>query len=137
MEQTIRDLDYEAGGKTNLADGISMARTHVFGVSSDRTHYKNVAIVITDGIPNVKEKETIPEADEAKKQGIRFICVGVTNKVDNTTLKHVSSSPQKLGQNYFLSPTWADLRFEFNDLMRSACSKVQELQGEFSLSYLD
>ena len=130
MTDAINRIKYEPWGMTNLADGISMARRKVFNYYGDRPTVKNIAIVITDGKPTVSEGKTIPEADEAKKSGIRILCVGITNDVDNSTLQHVSSSPQKINQNFFLTPDWGGLQNVFRDLVRSACRQSQELQGE-------
>ena len=51
-------LDYP-GGNTATMDGLDMARTEVFGQAGDRSDVRNVAVVITDGIPTIPDPESL------------------------------------------------------------------------------
>ena len=70
-------------------------RTQVFGVNGDRANVTNVAIIITDGKPT--NASTIQAAiDAVHNSGITTLVVGVTNEVDEATLKQLSSPPQQV-----------------------------------------
>ena len=81
------------GGTTNTADGLEDMNDIIFQThNGDRSNAPNVAIVITDGQANERERDTIPEATRAKNRGIRIIAVGVTNAVDLTELRGIAST---------------------------------------------
>ena len=41
----------------------------------------NTAIVITDGVSTYDPDKTVPYADDAKRDGIKILTVGITNQV--------------------------------------------------------
>ena len=41
----------------------------------------NTAIVITDGVSTYDPDKTVPYADDAKRDGIKILAVGITNQV--------------------------------------------------------
>ena len=70
-------------------------RTQVYGVEGNRPNVSNVAIVITDGKPT--DPSTVQAAiDAVHNNGITTLAVGVTNQVDEATLKQLSSPPQQV-----------------------------------------
>lgn len=50
--------------------------------NGDRAFAPNTAIVITDGVSTFDAEFTIPYANDAKRDGIRILAVGITNQVD-------------------------------------------------------
>ena len=52
------------GGRTNIADALGLARSRV--LPQARPDAIKLAILVTDGIPNEKEMETLPEASMLK-----------------------------------------------------------------------
>ena len=44
-----------------------------------RPDVRKIAIILTDGYGNLDEKRTIPEAEEAKKEGIDIFVVGASD----------------------------------------------------------
>ena len=51
--------------------------------NGDRPTAPNIAIVITDGVSNLAQKNTIPYAQEAHRQGIRMFAIAIGMKVNN------------------------------------------------------
>ena len=67
-------------------------RQQVFGMEGDRSNVSNVAIIITDGKPT--DPSTVQAAiDAVHDSGITTLAVGVTDQVDEATLKQLSSPP--------------------------------------------
>ena len=66
------------GGKTNTAKGLSLARNVLFTSNGgDRADVANYVIVVTDGLPNVEREKMIPEAINAKIEGIHVVLVTI------------------------------------------------------------
>ena len=78
---------------TNIAGGLQTARTHVFGKAGDRSDVPNTAILITDGVPNIKKRYTLREA-EALKKVASIVTLGVTPDVDEKQLAQIASDPK-------------------------------------------
>lgn len=105
------------GGATNIADGIRIARTQIFGQPGDRSGVPNALILITDGQDTLNRNRTIPEATSAKQQGIFIATVGITQEVNVTRLREISSNDQVLTVDEF-----AQLENIVTSLARSACT---------------
>ena len=75
------------GGTTNTAHALELTWTQVFGQSGDRANIPNVALLITDGIPNERELDTIPQANNVKQHDIELVVVGIANKIDMNMLR--------------------------------------------------
>ena len=73
-----------------------MVREEIFKAENgDRSNAPNVAVVITDGESNVKQKMTIPEAKKVHNAGIIVIAVGISNNISVPELKGIASDPDK------------------------------------------
>jgi len=59
----------------------------VFGQAGDRPNVPNVALLITDGIPNERESDTVPQANNVKSRDIEIVVVGITDQIDLDMLK--------------------------------------------------
>ncbi len=107
------------GGRTNLAEALDLARTDVFEQRGNRLEAKDIAIVITDGIPNERIRDTIPAADRLKAsgQGVTIVSVGVTNQIDENQLRAIASSPSDV----ILTPSFDTLNNEIDALTARAC----------------
>ena len=53
-----------------------------------------MAIVITDGQPNVDAEKTGQEAEMALQQKVKMFSVGITEDVSESTLKTLASEPK-------------------------------------------
>ena len=60
---------------------ILFTMTQVFSQKGDRPLAPNTAIVITDGVSTYDPEKTIPYANDAKRDGIKIMAVGITNQV--------------------------------------------------------
>lgn len=91
----IDRIAYRKGGQTDTTGGLNLMRTDVFSVNGDRANVSNVAIIITDGKPT--NTSTVQAAiDSVHNSGITTLVVGVTDQVDEATLKQLSSPPQQV-----------------------------------------
>lgn len=65
-------------GSTNTAAALRTMRTDMFTArNGDRPDVKNIAIIVTDGVSNINESRTIPEAMEAHNDGIHIYAIGI------------------------------------------------------------
>ena len=105
------------GGRTNLAEGLDLARTDVFNDVGNRPEAKDIAIVITDGIPNERVGDTIPAADRLKAQGVTIVAVGVTDLIDENELRLIATTYNDV----ILTPSFDTLNNEVDTLTARAC----------------
>ena len=103
-------------------------------VNGDRSDADNVAIVITDGVSTWDKNLTIPEAETARLKGIQIVSVGVTDKVDEGELREMSSLPQILNQNYFMSTNFTTLEGLVDSLGLQSCVPVLSTPGGWRFS---
>lgn len=69
-------------------------RTQVFVAPADRPDVDNVGVIITDGKPT--DPTTVQQAiDAVHASGIKTFVVGVTDDVDEATLRQLSSPPKQ------------------------------------------
>ena len=64
-------------------------------INGDRAWAPNIALVFTDGASNVNERQTIPQADLAKRNNIRIVAVGMTEEVDKEELDGIATDPSR------------------------------------------
>ena len=117
----IGTLKYK-GGNTNTSAALRLMRQQQFMEDhGDRLGVKNIAIVITDGESNYDPEDTIPEAEAARAAGIQVYVVGITNEVNVDELRMMSSEPQELNQNYYLSADFNSLSDIVDVLIGRSC----------------
>lgn len=93
--QAIENIQWTRG-KTNTADALRKMRTQMFtDFSGDRLDVPNYAVVITDGESNVNDQRTIPEAIEARINGIHILAVVVGNNHRSLEIKGIASDPDE------------------------------------------
>lgn len=83
-------------GRTNTYQGLLETRTNMFTpLNGDRSGVPNYGIVITDGRSNVEPQNTIPEANNAKRDNIRLFAVGIgqNGQVDRGEINGIASDP--------------------------------------------
>ena len=121
IKDAVRRIPYY-NAWTNTAEALIKARTECFRpLSGDRPQAKNIAIVITDGIPTLNAYAVGQEADALKALGVTMLAVGITNEVNAETLRTLSSFPQQEGINYFTSPDFQSLDEVLQDLVPQTC----------------
>ena len=81
-------------GETNTSGGIRMMYRDMFtAANGDRAGAPNIAIVITDGVSTRDENLTIPEADNARNQGITLFAIGIGDEVSQDELNGIANKP--------------------------------------------
>merc|ERR1712038_1144374 len=109
MQSAILNMGY-VGSYTNTSGGIRTANFEQFIASrGDRAGVQNIAIILTDGVPNLDVDLTIPDAEALAAAGTTVYAVGITNAIDQDLLKSLSSQPQVLNQNYFMATDFTAL----------------------------
>jgi len=120
----IAALDYE-GYNTNTADAISKMYNEQFtSTNGDRSDARNIAIVITDGESTINQGSTIPNAEEARRRGIQMFSVGITDQAKEQELRQISSQPQELNKNYYMSADFVSLNEILETIVGEACSST-------------
>lgn len=113
------------GENTNTASGLrEMSEVQFQSPNGDRPRVPNVAVVLTDGESTWENASTIPEAIKARNNNITIFTVGVTNRVNEREIREISSLPQMLNENYFLSDTFADLSSLVGSITRQTCARI-------------
>lgn len=92
--EAILRLPYP-GGTRDTAGGLHLMRTQCFNIEGDRPNARNTAVIITDGNPT--DPSAVPsEIAAVHESGIATYVVGVSDLVDEATLKNLSSQPQQV-----------------------------------------
>ena len=121
----IDDIPYRYGS-TNTADALNTMRTQMYtAANGDRPDVPNVAIVITDGVSNINSRRTIPEAEQARAEGIHIYAIGI-GLSDTTELDGIASKP--VDDNRFSVQEFSELRTLRDKVFASLCA------GEYLLS---
>jgi len=110
------------GGTTNTSGGLRLMTNEQFIASrGDRPNINNVAIVITDGESNEDVERVIPDARAAERRGIKVFAIGITNAVNTQELANISSTPQRINQNWWTSPEFTTLNQIIAQVTQAIC----------------
>lgn len=110
------------GGNTNTYEGMNVAIEQIFcdGCTGNRPDVRNVAIVITDGLPTRNIDLTIPEGQ--RLQGVATVfSLGVTDSVDPDTLRGIATGDVE-NTNWFRTPDFKGLEAVLESLLQVACA---------------
>lgn len=88
------------GGMTNTQDALKMARRDLFlnpAASGHRQNAHRLAVVVTDGNPNIQQDQTVPQANQLKGIGTRVMVIAVGNYGDSgrKEMKDIASYPSE------------------------------------------
>ena len=116
-------------GRINMADAFKTMRNRMYTTANgDRPRAPNVAVVVAGGVSNVNSRRTIPEAEQARADGIHMYAIGV-GMPDTTELKGVVSKP--VDQHLFTARDFSNLRNVgpeiVSSLRSSTCVNVKPL----------
>ena len=102
LVSAIRRINYDRD-RTNIAQGLQVAREQIFLSSNggNRPGIRDVLILLTDGIPNEREDDTIPQATITKSASIFIMSVGITSSVNEAELRQISSADDVLAIDDF------------------------------------
>ena len=95
-------------GSTNTADALKTMRTDMFTrQNGDRPDVENICIVVTDGVSNINARRTIPEAEQARGEGIHIYAIGI-GLSDTRELDGIASKPVE--ENRFAVQEFTELQ---------------------------
>lgn len=125
--QAIENIRYTQG-RTNIAAALRLVRETVFNQNNgDRTSAPNVLLLISDGSPTVEIDETIPEAIEARQNGIIIQMISVERKIDLKT-KAIASKPHD--SNIFFVKRYSQLSTIIKPVADSVCDTIDECSSD-------
>ena len=104
LRAKVAEIPYDPNKGTNTAGGITLMMEEF--EDHPRTDVTRIAVIITDGKSTINDENTIPNAEEARDEGITVFAIGVTESAEESELRGMSSEPQELDRNYFISPTF-------------------------------
>ncbi len=103
LKQALLSIAY-LGQTTNTPEALRVAREQCFSAASgDRFDVRNLAVIVTDGVPFPPERRSpaITEAQALRAIGVDMVAVGITDIIDKDLLRDLSSPPQLENQNFF------------------------------------
>lgn len=113
----IKNIPY-VRGETNTQLALHVMWSEVFQ-KDGRVGAEKIAFVITDGVSNINDKQTIPEADRAKSEGINIFVVGIElEQVDE--LEGIASQP--LEDHLHIADNFSQLVDIHQDLVHMFCA---------------
>lgn len=102
-------------------DALEAARGLFDDTKGDRPAVQNLIVLLTDG-QSTNNQNTLLQANAAKMEQIKIICIGIGNGVDNQELLDVSS-----GDDYvFHANDFIELEDILEDLVETACNASTE-----------
>jgi Mg-chelatase subunit ChlD len=116
---------------TNTAAGLYQMRTAQFTqANGDRPGVPNVCLLLTDGASTINVTETIPQARQAKDEGIKMLTVGVSVNVrNNETARNeiieMSQTPHIENVTYWVGLEISQL-YQIRDQIIQSTSKCQD-----------
>ena len=113
-----------SGGETNIAAALRAARLVMFSPSNGaRPAVPEILILLSDGIANTEERQTLNEANLTKAANITIFTVGVTNRVDQDQLRQIASTPDK----FFYVSHFTQLNSVLQQLLNITCVETARL----------
>ena len=108
-------------GNTNTADALQTMRSEMFTrANGDRPNVQNVALVITDGVSNINQPRTIPEAERARAEGIHIYSIGI-GLSDTKELDAMASRPAD--ENSFTVQEFNELYILREQIFHALCKR--------------
>ena len=106
----IGNIKYESNQERNIAAGIKRM-VDDFGTHSHEDT-DTIGVVVTTGESTIYSEDAVPRAEDARTMGIVIYVIGITNNVNEETVKRMSSAPQELDRNYFLIHDFVELPYK-------------------------
>ena len=114
----IDEIPYRYGS-TNTADALLTMRSEMFTrANGDRPNVDNICIVVTDGVSNINARRTIPEAEQARADGIHIYAIGI-GLTDTRELDGIASKP--IDENRFAVDDFTELHELRHHVFSSLC----------------
>ena len=129
------DSLYYYGGNTNTASALELLLNSAQdGTMGLRPGHPHIAILITDGLSNVREAETVLFAERVRASNLfqLLLVVGISPQVDSTELEAIAGDPS----NVFYSLSFGDLSQLPEAIFYTLCDGEFNLVTSFAVAYL-
>ena len=120
LNKAVDNIPYKYGN-TNTADGIKFVLDRIFSQKGDRLNVPNIAIMITDGLPNMNVMQTVPEAKRLKDSRTRFYIIGI-GKLRGFPMEEMASEPME--DNGFFLDSFEDMLLVRNKIFSGICKGI-------------
>ena len=111
-------------GKTNTAEALALLSSDMFTVANgDRDGVDNVAIIVSDGESNINREATIPQAIQARANGIHLAVATMEYNPNNLELKGIASDPDE--ENIFNVRRYSQLGNMVDNIVGITCDGKQ------------
>ena len=125
--QAIETTEFSRG-RTATADALQQMRRVMFtSANGDRQDVANFAVVVTDGQSNVRREDTIPEAIQARIEGVHIMAVTVMPEGPNLEIKGIATDPDDY--NLFNVRNFNDLGSLVSRLVDGVCNGKLNIFG--------
>ena len=126
IKNAIMGLNH-LGSNTNTSGGLRVMMQEQFQASrGDRPDVKNIAVILTDGASTIDNHRTISDAVAAREAGVEIFVIGVTDKINEEEIRLMSSPPQQMSMNYFMSPSFSELDRIRTMIIEETCAAAGE-----------
>ena len=127
LKDAVSKLVYDPKKGTNTSGGIQVMREEF--ANNHREGATQISIIITDGKATRDIDSTIPNAEAARADGIIIFAIGITDSINEDELQSLSSEPQVLGENFFVSPTFDALSNIEDVVTTEVCEAADPVLG--------
>ena len=110
LHAAIAGIDYLPNEGSNTSDGILLMMQQ-FQKHNRGYFAREIAVLLAHGLSTIDSEDTIASAVLAKNKGITIFAIGVTDNIHHEELRQISSDPQLIGVNFFISPTFDGLDY--------------------------
>lgn len=124
LTSAISSTGYQTQGSNNenLASALNLARTQQFTTTNgDRLGAENIAIVILNGLFGSVSAQLQTELAAMNSAGTTIFSVGMTTRILASQVSSISSIPQRINSNYFISSSFPTLNSVANPLASQVC----------------
>ena len=109
------------GGRTGTESALRSMYEDVFTASrGDRSGVDNYAVIVSDGGSNINKDRTIPEANEARRRGIKVYSVAVGESPSLSEMEGIANTPSTEYMVKLSTP--ADVKRASDELFDKLCA---------------
>ena len=118
-------ISFEGGSASNMAAGLSAARTQVLNNQGDRSSVPDAILVLTNKRPTSVAATLQSEISSIKSEGIYVMAIAIGENVDESVMTTLTSKPEE--DFLFRIQDYTRLSDVANGVIDSSCEAVEPL----------